>query len=115
MEGQHDKNHKAPQIPESQTGSGVADLFDRTPVGPREAACAELKLARRPAPPDIRRGGRAIRRMGGGALASDGGAAALARTIAARRFDHRELIAPDRLTEPGSFTRKLIDAPRQEK
>jgi len=79
MEGQQDQNSKTPQIPESQAGSGVADLLDRTPIGPREAAYrAELKLARRPARPDIQRGGRAIRRMGGSALACDGGAAALA-------------------------------------
>jgi hypothetical protein len=112
MEGQQDKNHKAPQIPESQTGFGVADLLNRTPIGPREAACrAELKLARRPAPPDIQRGGRTIRRMGGSELASDGGAAALARVIDARRFDPREATASDHLAEPESLTREMLDAP----
>jgi hypothetical protein len=83
MEGQQDKNRKAAQSPESQTGCGVADLPDRTPIGRREAACrAELQLTRRPTPADIWRGGPAIRRMSGGALASEGGGAAPARVIA---------------------------------
>jgi hypothetical protein len=52
MKGQHDKNNKTPQIPQSQTGSGVADLLDCTPIGPREAACrTELEFTRRPTPP----------------------------------------------------------------
>ena len=54
MEGQHDNNHKAPQIPESQTGCGVADFLDSTPIGPREAVRrAKLEFARRPVHPDI--------------------------------------------------------------
>jgi hypothetical protein len=116
MERQHDNNDKTPQIRESETGSGVADLLDCTPIGPREAAPgAESELTGRPTPPDISRGGAAIRRMGGSALASDGGGAALAWIIAARGFDHRGSTVSDRLTEPGSLTQELIVAPRQER
>jgi hypothetical protein len=116
MERQHDNNDKTPQIRESETGSGVADLLDCTPIGPREAAPpAESELTGRPMLPDISRGGLAIRRMGGSALASDGGGAALAWIIAARGFDHRESTVSDRLTEPGSLTQELIVAPRQER
>jgi hypothetical protein len=116
MEGQHDNNNKTPQIRESETGSGVADLLDCTPIGPREAARrAESELAGRPMSPDISRGGLAFRRMGGSALASDGGGAALARIIAARGIDHGKSIVSDRLTEPGSLARELIVAPRQER
>jgi hypothetical protein len=49
--------------------------------------------------------------MGGGALASDSGRAALAWIIAARRFGPGEATASDHLTEPESLTRELIDAP----
>jgi hypothetical protein len=101
MEGEQDKNHQAPQIPESQTGCDVAGFLDLTAIGPCEAVCrAKLELTRRPTHPDIWRGRRAIRRMGGGALASDGGPAAPAWINVARGFDRREPIASDLLTEP---------------
>jgi hypothetical protein len=54
MEGQQDKNHKAPQIPESQTGCGVADFLASTPIGPRVAVRGvKLEFARRPVHHDI--------------------------------------------------------------
>ena len=84
MEGQQDKNHKAPQIPESQTGRGFADFLGLTATGLREAVRrTKLEFIRRPVHRKISRGGRAIRRIGGSALASDDGAAALAGIIVA--------------------------------
>ena len=54
MEGEHDKNHKTPQIAESQTGCGVADFLDSAPIGPLEAVCrAKLEFTRRPTHPYI--------------------------------------------------------------
>jgi hypothetical protein len=53
--------------------------------------------------------------MGGNALACDGGASALARVVAARRFGHGGSIVSDRLTEPRSLVQELIVAPRQER
>jgi hypothetical protein len=116
MEGHHDKYHSAAQIPESQTGCRVADFLDLTAVGPRGVVRrAKLERIRRPMHPNIQRRGRAIHRIGGHALASNGGAAALARIVVARGFDHRDLILSDRLAEPRSLMQELIVAPRQEK
>jgi hypothetical protein len=116
MEGEHDNNHKAPQIPESQTGCGVVDFLDFTPIGSLEAVCpVKLELTRRPTPPDVQRGDRAIRRKGDSTFAGDGGAAAVARVIAARRFGRGELIVSDRLTEPRSLVQEVIVSPRQER
>jgi hypothetical protein len=115
MEGEHDDNHKAPQIPKSQTACGVADCLDSAPVGPGVAARrVKLEFARRPIRPDLQRKGRAIRRIGGSARAYDGGAAAAAGIVAARDCDHGELIASDRLAEPRSLTQELIVTPRQQ-
>jgi hypothetical protein len=115
MEGEHDKNHQAPQVPESQTGRSVADFLDLTAIGPRETVCrAKLELTRRPTHPDIWRRD-VSRRTGDSALASDGRSAAPTWIIVARGFDHGDLIMSDRLTEPRSLMQELIVAARQER
>jgi hypothetical protein len=116
VEGEQDKNRKRPQIPQSQTASGVADVLDLRPIGPGAAASsAKLELTCRPLDRDIWRGGRAIQRIAARAPASDGGAAAQTGIIAARGLDHGELIASDRLTARRSLMLESIVAPRQEK
>jgi hypothetical protein len=47
MEGQQDQNRKTPQIPQGQTGSGVADWLDRTPIGSRGGAALAWFIAAR--------------------------------------------------------------------
>jgi hypothetical protein len=116
MEGEHDKNDKAPQIQERQTGCGVADFLDSARIGQLEPVCRKnLAFARRRLHPDIHRGARAICRTGGSTFASDGGTTAPTLIIAARGFDRGELIAPGRLTKSRSLMQELIVAPRQER
>ena len=70
MEGEHDNNHEAPQVPESQARRRIADFLDSAPVGLLKSdRRAKLAFARRRTHSDIWRGGRAVRRTGGNLLA----------------------------------------------